>query len=108
VMWADLALINGKVSTMNLAQPHYDAIAIKDDRIVKVGTKEAISRWIGKNTEVITLNGKTVVPGFIHTQIHVADFVRLLAWIDLTDTSSIEEMQNKLKKHVDKSPRENG
>jgi len=104
-MWADLALINGKVLTMNPAQPHYDAIAIKDDRIVKVGTKDAISKWIGKNTQVINLKGKTVVPGFIDTHIHVADFGRLLAWIDLTDISSIEEMQKKLIKHVRKTPK---
>ena len=95
-MWADLALINGKVLTMNPAQPHCDAIAIKDDRIVQVGAKDAICKWIGKNTQVINLKGKTVVPGFIDTHIHVTDFGRLLAWIDLTDISSIEEMQKKL------------
>ena len=104
-MWADLALMGGKVLTMNPSQPFAEAIAIKNDRIVKVGTNEAVSRWIRKNTKVISLNGKTVVPGFIDTHIHVADFGRFLTWIDLSDVSSIKEMQNCLSRRVEKVPK---
>jgi len=104
VMRADLALVGGKVLTMNPSQPFAEAIAIKNDRIVKVGANEAISKWIGKNTKVINLNGKTVVPGFIDTHIHVADFGRFLTWIDLRDVKSIKEMQSRLKERAQKSP----
>ena len=104
-MWADLALMGGNVLTMNPSQPYAEAIAIKDDRIVKVGTNEAISRWIGKNTKGISLNGKTVVPGFIDTHIHVADFGRFLTWLDLCDVKSIKEMQNSLRKRTQKTVR---
>jgi predicted amidohydrolase YtcJ len=52
-MSADLALTSGKVLTMNQSQPYAEAIAIKDDRIVQVGTNEEIEPWIGKNTKVI-------------------------------------------------------
>ena len=89
--------MGGKVLTMNPSQSFAEAIAIKNDRIVRVGTNKAISKWIGKNTKVISLNGKTVVPGFIDTHIHVADFGRFLTWIDLHDVKSIKEMQSSLR-----------
>jgi predicted amidohydrolase YtcJ len=105
VMWADLVLMDGNVLTMNPSRSYAEAIAIKDERIVKVGTNEAISRWIGKNTKVISLNGKTVVPSFIDTHIHVADFGRFLTWVDLCDVKSIKEMQNSLRKRTQKTVR---
>jgi len=102
---ADLALTGGNVLTMNQSQPCAEAVAVKGDRIVKVGTNEEISQLIGENTRVIRLNGKTVVPGFIDTHIHVADFGRLLSWIDLSNAGSITEIQNLLKARVQKSPK---
>jgi len=104
VMWADLVLIGGKVLTMNLSQPYAEAIAIKNDKIVKIGKNGEISRWIGKNTKVINLKKRTVVPGFIDTHVHVADFGRLLTWIDLKDVKSIKEVQRKIRKHAQKIP----
>jgi predicted amidohydrolase YtcJ len=104
-MSADLALTTGKVLTMNQSQPYAEAIAIKDDKIVQVGTNEEIEPWIGKNTKVVSLKGKTVVPGFIDTHIHVADFGRLLRWIDLSEAGSIKEMQESLRRHVAKAPK---
>jgi predicted amidohydrolase YtcJ len=102
-MSADLALTSGKVLTMNQSQPYAEAIAIKDDRIVQVGTNEEIDLWIGKDTKVISLKGKAVVPGFIDTHIHVADFGRLLTWIDLSAAGSIKEMQKSLSRQVAKA-----
>jgi predicted amidohydrolase YtcJ len=102
---ADLALIGGNVLTMNSSQPRADAVAVKGDRIAKIGTNEEISQLVGKDTKVIRLNGKTVVPGFIDTHIHVADFGRLLTWIDLSGVGSIKEMQKSLSRHVEKSPK---
>ncbi len=90
---------------MNQSQPYAEAVAIKNDRIVKVGKNEEIKRWIGKNTKVIDLKGKTVVPGFIDTHIHVADFGRLLMWIDLSEVDSIKKMQESLRRHVEKAPK---
>ena len=102
---ADLALTGGKVLTMNSSQPCAEAVAVKGNRIVKVGTNEEIRQLVGETTKVIQLNGKTVVPGFIDTHIHVADFGRLLNWIDLSDAVSITEMQNRLRTRVETSPK---
>jgi predicted amidohydrolase YtcJ len=105
-MWADLVLVDANVLTMNLSQPTANAIAIKDDKIVHVGTNTEVKAWIGKDTKVLSLKGETVVPGFIDTHIHVADFGRLLTWIDLTSVGSIKEMQETLDKRAQKTSKE--
>jgi len=97
-------LLNGKILTMNPTQPCADAVAIKGDKIVQIGTKEEVSKLIGENTRVIGLRGKTVVPGLIDTHIHVADFGRVLMWLNLENTKSISDLQNCLNKRSRKTP----
>ena len=97
-MSADLALINANVRTMNPRQPVAQAVAIRKNKIVKVGTNQEINQLIGKDTKVISLDGKTVVPGLIDTHIHVADFGRCLLWLDLTSAESIKELQQPSKR----------
>ncbi|MEM3000443.1 MAG: amidohydrolase [Candidatus Bathyarchaeia archaeon] len=104
-MSADLALMDGNILTMNASQPYAEAVAIKDGRILKVGTNDAISPLIGENTKVIRLKGKTIVPGFIDAHIHVADFGRLLGWLNLAAIASIEELQLTLKRRVESTPK---
>ena len=104
-MWADLVLTDGNVLTMNASQLHAEAIAIKKDRIVNVGTNREITRWIGKNTKVIGLEGKTVVPGLIDTHVHVVDFGRVLTWVDLKGVKFIQEMQSKIRKRAQRVPK---
>jgi len=103
-MFADLALTDGNVLTMDSSQPSAEAVAIKKDRIVKVGTNKEISRWIGKNTKTVNLQGRTVVPGLIDSHIHVGDFGKFLMWIDLKDVDSIEEMQRRIRERAQKIP----
>jgi len=104
-MFADLVLLNGNVLTMNPFKPKAQAIAIKDDKIVKVGRNAEIKEEIGKDTRVIDLKGRTVVPGFIDTHAHCDLFGRSLTWIDLRDVRSIKEMLEKLKKRVQETPK---
>ncbi len=78
---------------MNPKQPHAEAVAVVNNRIVKVGSKTEIKALVGDQTQVLDLEGRTVLPGLIDTHIHVADFGRCLMWLDLSGTKSIEEMQ---------------
>ena len=48
---------------------------------------------------------KPVVPGFIDSHIHVADFGKFLNWLNLNDATSIEEMQTRLKDRLQKVPK---
>jgi predicted amidohydrolase YtcJ len=101
---ADLALVNGKVRTMNPSQPTAEAIAIRRDRIIKVGSNDEVKQFAGNITRVIDLQGKTVIPGFVDTHIHVADFGRFLLWLDLRRTASITDLQHRLKERAEKTP----
>ncbi len=103
-MSADLALINTNIRTMNPRQPFAQAVAIAKNRIVKVGTIQEINQLIGKSTKVVSLGGKTVVPGLIDTHIHVADFGRCLMWLDLSSAQSIRDVQALLKQKAKQSP----
>jgi predicted amidohydrolase YtcJ len=82
---------------MNPAQPTAQAVAVKAGKIVKVGTNQEINKLIGKTTKVLKLDGKTVLPGLIDTHIHVADYGRMLMWLDLTAVRSIAVLKAMLK-----------
>ncbi|MFH1639351.1 MAG: amidohydrolase [Chloroflexota bacterium] len=67
---ADLTLINGKIITMNAGAEIVPAVAVKDGKIIAVGTTAGIRRIAGKDTKIIDLKGKTVSPGFIESHCH--------------------------------------
>ncbi|MGD9130759.1 MAG: amidohydrolase [Candidatus Bathyarchaeota archaeon] len=101
-MLADLVLMDGNVLTMDSSQPSAEAVAVKKDRIVKVGTNDEIRRWIGDGTKVIDLQGRTVVPGLTDSHIHVGDFGKFLMWVDLKDADSVKEMQRRIRERAQK------
>jgi predicted amidohydrolase YtcJ len=67
---ATLVLRNGRVSTVDTAKPEAEAIAVGGDTIVWVGTNADIQPYIGEKTEVIDLNGRRAIPGFIDSHLH--------------------------------------
>jgi predicted amidohydrolase YtcJ len=62
---ADLILHNGKVVTVDAKFAVRQAVAVKDGRILSVGTDDAVMKAKGERTQVIDLGGKTVLPGLI-------------------------------------------
>ncbi len=104
-MWAEMVLFNGKVITMNPSQPRAQAVAVKDGEILAVGLDTEIKRLIGEKTKTFDLKGRTVLPGFIDTHIHVAGLGRSLAPINLRGINSIEELQTRLAEQVQKLPK---
>ncbi|MGD6810128.1 MAG: amidohydrolase [Candidatus Bathyarchaeia archaeon] len=97
---ADLVLLNGNIITMNPKMPSAQAIAIKGDKISYVGTNQEAKQHIDEKTQVIHLDGKTVLPGFIDTHTHVADYGRMLTWLDLEGASSVKEIQTQLSERI--------
>lgn len=67
---ADLVLRGGKVVTVDSTVPDGEAIAIKDGRILAVGSNRDIRQHIGRETEVIDLRGQLAIPGFIESHAH--------------------------------------
>jgi adenine deaminase len=60
---ADLVIINGKIVTVDKKFSIVQAVATKDGKIIAVGKNEDIKELAGKNTKVLDLKGKTVLPG---------------------------------------------
>ena len=107
---ADLILINGRVYTLNWNDPGADgalpedaprdgsgwrpdaeAIAIKGDRIVFVGSTGDASAHRGDSTRVVDLAGATVVPGLVDSHTHVFGLGATLDVVDLVDVETEEE-----------------
>ena len=81
---ADSVYLHGVVITVDEAQPRAQAVAVKDGKILAVGSDAQVSALKGPTTRVVDLAGKTMVPGFIDGHSHIADMV--LGW-NLTDLS---------------------
>jgi predicted amidohydrolase YtcJ len=67
---ADLVLRGGKIVTVDDARPTAEAMAIRGDTIVAVGSEAAIKGFIGPATRVIDLKGALATPGFIDAHAH--------------------------------------
>jgi len=78
----DLVIVNGKVLTVDEDFTVAEALAVKDGRIVAVGSNEEIRRLIGPGTEVIDAEGRTVMPGLIDSHLHMLSTGLSLSMID--------------------------
>jgi predicted amidohydrolase YtcJ len=67
---ADLILLNSKVFTANSVKPFAEAVAIRGERIVAVGTSAEVEKLAGAKTRRIDLQGRVVIPGFNDAHIH--------------------------------------
>jgi len=99
---ADLVIINGKVLTIDSENPSAEAIAVKGENIIAVGTGKSISAYIDEGkTEVIDAGGKLIIPGFNDAHVHFGpldpDYIELRY---TTDPSVITE---KVKAQIAKS-----
>jgi predicted amidohydrolase YtcJ len=94
-----LAFINGNVIPMTGSLPR-QAVAVASDRISAVGTNAEILALAGKMTQIIDLKGKTLLPGFIDTHMHLLGFGFSFESIDLFNTTSHAELVSRCKQHI--------
>jgi hypothetical protein len=80
---ADLVLEHGKIVTVDSAQPRAEALAIRDHRILAVGSDAAIARYVGPDTKVVDLRGRLAIPGFIDAHAHFMGLGESLKQLDL-------------------------
>jgi imidazolonepropionase-like amidohydrolase len=66
----DLILINGRVFTAAEDHPFSEALAIKGDRVLAVGTNRQISALAGSNSRRIDVGGRVVIPGINDAHVH--------------------------------------
>ncbi len=67
---ADLVLANGRIVTLEDAQPEAQAMAIRGDKIAALGSADEMKKFIGPDTKVLDLQGQLAIPGFIESHGH--------------------------------------
>ncbi len=82
---ADIVFLDGIVWTVNPSQPEAEALAIKGNKIFKVGSSSEMESITGDSTEVINLEGAFVLPGFIDSHTHFLDGGFSLSNVQLRD-----------------------
>ncbi|MGB0176508.1 MAG: amidohydrolase, partial [Owenweeksia sp.] len=88
---ADLILYNAKVYTVDSAFTIHEAIAIKDGKIMEVGTTHDI-RYNYRAPRSVDLMGKFVYPGFIDAHCHFVGYARGMKEVNLWGTKSFDEV----------------
>ena len=102
---ADLIITGTRVWTVDKAHPEAEAIAIKGDRIVAVGSTRAILALAGPKTRRIELHGGLVLPGFVDTHTHFGNAVDAyftVRTIDVADQARLDERLAEAVKRVPK------
>src|SRR5690242_710902 len=89
---ADLLVVNAHILTMNPAQPVAEALAVKDERIVFVGSTNDAQTQFGGATQTINAAGKTVLPGIIDAHGHLMSLGESFLKLDLREVTTPEEV----------------
>jgi len=93
--------INGKIITVDDVFSYAQALAIKGDKFVAVGSNEEIRVLAGPETKVIDLNGLTVIPGLTDNHLHAAGGG---PGVDLSRARSLDEVLGLIAKRVAELP----
>ncbi|MEO6695916.1 MAG: amidohydrolase [Ignavibacteria bacterium] len=89
----DTIFYNGKIYTMNESNTVVEAIAVKEGKIIDLGTTEEIKDKYKSNDE-IDLRGNTVLPGFIDSEASIIEFSNNLNYINLSYVKSLQEIKD--------------
>lgn len=103
VFGAELILYNGKVYTVDKDGTEAEAVAVRDGRIIKVGTSKEVLELAHKETEKIDLEGKLLLPGFIDTHEHCIRKGLQLDWVNCASPpmKSLEDVIKALKEKAE-------
>src|SRR5262249_37439257 len=101
----DLILFNGRITTLDRQNPEAQAIAIRGDRFVAVGTEQEVMRLAGSGTRRIDLKGRRVIPGLIDSHMHIIrgglNYNMELRW---DGVRSLADAMRMLKEQVARTP----
>ena len=84
---------NGDVYTVDESRPRAEALAVRDGRIIAVGSRDECESALGRDCEQVDLNGRALLPGFIDTHLHPLMLAYFETNVDLRDATTIEELQ---------------
>ncbi len=95
------AFINGKIYTVNEKQPIVEAVLIRGNKIIFTGSNLDAKKMFTPKTEIIDLNGKLMLPGFIDAHAHFINGGFYILGLDLRHARSTKDFLQILKKFVE-------
>lgn len=89
---ADLVLRGGTIITVDDDRPQAQALAVRDGRIVALGSDAEMAAYVGDATEVMELDGATAIPGFVESHGHFMGVGQSTLQLDLMDVADWDEV----------------
>ena len=102
---AETVIVNARIYTVNAKQPWAEALAIRGDKILAVGSAKDIAAYRGASTKVVDAQGKLVLPGFTDCHIHFMEGSLGLTRVDLNGAKSVAEIQKRVKEYAVAHPK---
>jgi predicted amidohydrolase YtcJ len=103
---ADTIVLHGRIYTVNEKQTWAEAVAIRDGKIIAVGSDSEIENYRTPSTHVIDAGRRLVLPGFEDCHIHFMDGSLGLVEVDLNGTTTIAEIQKRVKEYAAAHPKD--
>jgi len=100
---ADIIFQGGTIYTVNDKQTTVEAVAVKGNTILALGSLAEIEKYKGENTQVIDLQGKIMTPGFIEGHAHIMGVGYNELNLDLMNVKSYDEMVEKVREAAAKA-----
>jgi predicted amidohydrolase YtcJ len=101
---ADWIYQGGLIYTVDPANPTAEAVAVRGNLIVFVGSLQDVGAWQGPNTRIVNLDGGMLMPGFVDAHAHpeLAGVVKV--GLDVTGIKDKEEILKRVREYVAKNP----
>lgn len=101
---ADLIVTNARILTMDEGNPSAEAMAVRDGRIVALGTASDVEPLRGAATRVVEAGGATVLPGFIESHIHLFMGAAELVHLQLFGVKGFDALKARLGTYAAERP----
>jgi predicted amidohydrolase YtcJ len=101
---ADTIITHARIYTVNPNQVWADAMAIRGEKILAIGSESDIAKFRGSSTKTIDAGGRLVLPGFTDSHIHFLEGSVTLLQVHLDDAKSIAEIQKLVRDFADQHP----
>ncbi|HLF26256.1 MAG TPA: amidohydrolase [Anaerolineae bacterium] len=101
---ADLIITQARCFTADPANPRAEAVAVRGNRIVCVGSAEEVDAWRGPHTRVVDGQGRTLMPGFIDSHFHLLSGSIELDNIQLSDVRTLDDLAAAVHDYADRRP----
>ena len=99
-----MVLINGKVFTLDDHKPFVEAVAVKDGKVLSLGSEKEMEHLIGSSTQTLDVNRNLVIPGLIDAHVHLTYGGHHMNEWNLKGVDSVEKIQAQIAEKVRELP----